>query len=341
MKHVQNTVDGILSQIGRVVYGHDDPKRKVVYGVLGDMHSMLVSYPGLAKTLLVHCLQAVISGSASKAIQMTPDMLPKDIIGVRLFNQATGKFDIEFGPVHNVNFLLADELNRATARTQSALLSAMQERKVMINGVVYKMLDPFNILATRNPIEQEGTYDLPEAQADRFGEEIYLGYTSADDELKMLMNMELEGREPWNIISPQIDLEGLKAMRAEIKNGVYVSKAAFEYIIGLVRATRPQCPENFDPAVAKFPELKQMIKLGCSPRAEQTLVKLSRVVAAASEGRDYVLPEDIRSVVYEVMRHRMMLHDAAKYDGATADDVVERIVKAVPIVEKLENFKRG
>jgi len=340
MDTVRKPVESLITELNKVVVGYDDIKRLIVYGLLGDVHLLIESVPGLAKTLLVESLQAAIANSSSNRIQLTPDMLPGDITGVRVYNPGTRSFDIEFGPAYETNFLLADEINRTPGKTQSALLSAMQERKIVIAGKIYKLKDPFLVLATMNPIEQEGTYPLPEAQLDRFGMKITMDYLPEDDELKILDNAALDGRDAWKLVSQAISVEDIVRLREEIKREVFVSRAAKEYIVALVQATRPNSP-RFKEVVSKGgTKLTSLIKVGCSPRAEQTLQKLARV-RAACEGRSYVLPDDIQALTHEVLRHRMMLSDDAIFDGIPADEAVAIIMKHVPLVTDLEQYKRG
>ncbi len=334
-------ITNLIAELDKVIAGYDDAKRKIVYALLSDTHLLLESVPGLAKTLLVETLQAAISESTSNRIQMTPDMKPQDIVGVRVFNPSTGTFDIEPGPVIGVNFLLADEINRTPGKTQSSLLSAMQERKVMINGQRFTLADPFLVLATMNPIEQEGTYPLPEAQVDHFGMKVKLDYVDRRHEFAMLRNTALEGRDAYKVVTPVVSISEVVTIREQIRSGVYVSDAALEYILGLVRATRPGSKEFKDvAATADGAKLVSLIKVGCSPRAEQTLVKISRV-RAYLEGRDYILPEDIRAIAKEVMRHRIMLSDDAVFDNVQSDEAIDVILKAVPIVEDLRLYKKA
>lgn len=339
MENVRNTVSNILKEFDKVVVGYDDAKRKIILALLADVHVLLESVPGLAKTLLIETLQKCVSESTSDRIQFTPDLKPQDITGFRVFNQGTRAFDDEIGPIMN-NFVLADEINRAPGRTQSALLSAMQERKFIIGRNLYKLPDPFLVLATMNPIEQEGTFPLPEAQLDRFAMKIKLDYVSEDDEIRMLQNVALEGRDAHMLVSAVLSAGDIVKLRTQIKEQIYISEALLRYVVALVRATRPGS-NHFKDVTAK-PEgrtLNELIKVGASPRAEQTLVKLSRV-RAAMQGRDFVLPEDVRAVVYEVLRHRIMLSDDAVFDGKSADEPIALILKCVPIVDDAELYKR-
>lgn len=337
MNNVRNTVSALLAEFDKVVVGYDDAKRKIVMALLSDQHVLLESVPGLAKTLLIETLQQCISGATSSRIQFTPDLKPQDIIGFRVFNQETRTFDDEVGPIYN-HLVLGDELNRAPGKTQSALLSPMQERKFFIGKRLYTLPELFLVLATINPIEQEGTFPLPEAQQDRFAMKIRLDYVSREDERRMLRNQALEGRNAHALAQPVLSVDEVVALRKEIRDTVYVSDALLDYVIALVRATRPSCDE-FKDVTKKIAKVGNLIKVGASPRAEQTLIKLGRV-NAASQGRDFVLPEDVRKVAFEVLRHRIILSDDAIFDSVSPDEPIAEIMKAVPIVDDVEKYKR-
>jgi MoxR-like ATPase len=347
MDNVRNSARALVDGLGTVVAGQDDVKFKTVLTLLGNIHTLLEGVPGLAKTLLVETLPRLIEGSEFKRIQMTPDMKPGDITGFRVYNQATQQFYIEEGPVIGVNFLLADEINRTPGKTQSALLSAMQERFVTINGKRFHMEKMFHVFATQNPIEEEGTFPLPEAQLDRFGIKLILDYPEAEDEKQMLRNTALEDMSVLDTIKPVVSVAEILAMRQQIKTGVFVSEPLIDYIVELVRASRPTKAE-FEALLAKQKaagiaedaRLDSLLKLGGSPRAQQTLLKLGRVIAAI-DGRDYVLPSDVRSVFPDIMRHRMILTREARFDGKTTDEAIDVILKSVPIVADEKAFKRS
>ncbi len=340
MENVRKTVSQLLNEFGKVVIGYDDAKRKIILALLADVHVLLESVPGLAKTLLIETLQQTISGSTSGRIQFTPDLKPQDIIGFRVFNQGTRQFEDEPGPVIGNNFVLADEINRAPGKTQAALLMAMQERRVAIARNIYRLSDPFLVLATMNPIENEGTFPLPEAQLDRFAMKIKLDYVSREDEKKMLFNTALEGRDAHMGAKAVVSADDIVKLREQIRKSVYVSEALVEYVLGLVRATRPGT-EEFKDVTGKSEgrAVADLIRIGASPRAEQTLVKLGRV-RAAIQGRDFVLPEDVRAVAKEVLRHRIILSDDAIFDSVSPDVAISLILKCVPIVDDVEQYKR-
>jgi MoxR-like ATPase len=307
--------------------------------LLADVHVLIESVPGLAKTLLIETLQQCIEGSTSDRIQFTPDLKPTDITGSRIYDPGTKSYHDDIGPIL-VNLLLADEINRAPGKTQSSLLSAMQERKFKIGRNLYKLPDPFLVLATMNPIENEGTFPLPEAQLDRFAMKIKLDYVSEEDELRMLENQALYGRDAHTIVSPVVNTNDLVSLRKQIREQVYVSRALIQYVIALVRGTRPGSAHFKE--IASKPEgaaLSTLIKYGASPRAEQTLIKLGQVRAAA-QGRDFVLPEDIRAVAKEVLRHRIILSDDAVFDEKSTDEAIAIVLKCVPIVDDVEQYKR-
>jgi MoxR-like ATPase len=319
----------LYAELDKVIAGYKDVKIKVIHALLADGHVLLESVPGLAKTTLIAALQAAIANSKKARIQMTMDLKPSDIVGGRIFNLKTGEFEIATGPVIGVNLLLADEINRATPKAQGALLEAMQERKVTIAGHTFSLEDPFLVLATMNPIEQEGTYPLPEAQLDRFCFKLILDYVSREDEIKILENTAVHGRDAQNLVTPVISAEEIVALRKQILANVKVSRSASEYIVDLVRATRPKDP-LFKKLVAK--ELTGKVRVGASPRAQIWIRRTAQVKAALS-GRDFVTPDDVKYVAKDVMRHRILLTDEAAFDGFTTDMVVDLVLSTVPVIE--------
>lgn len=279
-------------------------------------HVLLEGVPGVAKTLTVTTLAHAISARFQR-IQLTPDMLPADIVGTRIYDAATATFRTEKGPVFT-NILLADEINRATPKTQSALLEAMQERQVTLAETTYRLEDPFWVLATQNPVEQEGVYVLPEAQLDRFSMMLRVEYPRPDDELLMLRNkavrVELERRlEPSDVV----------AIRELIRDTVHVSDHIHEYIVRLGWATR-------DPAQVGRGDLREMLTLGISPRSYQHILALSRVTAFLA-GRTYVLPGDVQSILTDAIRHRIVRSVRADAENVSSDAIVAELLTAVPI----------
>ncbi len=322
-------VRALLAELDKVISGYKDIKLKIVYALLADGHVLLESVPGLAKTTLIAALQSAIGNSRKARIQMTPDLKPGDIIGTLVFNPTTGKFETRKGPIIGKNLVLVDEINRGTPKTQSALLEAMQERKVSLADEEYVMEDPFLVLATQNPIEQEGTYPLPEAQLDRFGFKLILDYVSREDELQILENTGVHGRGAQEVITPVITTEQVVELRKDILANVRVERTALEYIVDLVRTTRPS-DANFKKYVGN--ELSGKIQVGASPRAQIWLRRFAQV-RAFLQGRDHVLPEDVKFVAPDVLRHRIILNDMALLDGYTTDQAIKVVLNAVPVVE--------
>ncbi len=319
----------LYAELDKVIAGYKDVKIKMIHALLADGHVLLESVPGLAKTTLIAVLQAAIANSKRARIQMTMDLKPTDITGGRIFNPKTGEFEISTGPIIGVNLLLADEINRATPKAQGALLEAMQERRTTIAGQTFKLEDPFLVLATMNPIEQEGTYPLPEAQLDRFCFKLVLDYVSREDELKILENTAVHGRDPQSLITPVISTQEIIALRQHILTNVQVSRSASEYIVDIVRATRPRDP-LFKKLVAD--KLTGKVLIGASPRAQIWMRRTAQVKAYLS-GRAFVTPEDIKYVAKDVLRHRILLTDEAAFDGFTTDMVADIVLGTVPVIE--------
>jgi MoxR-like ATPase len=329
-------VGKLVTEMDKVVIGYASIKRLSIAALLSDNHVLLEGLPGTAKSLFVEVFQAAVSDSHSGRIQMTADVKPMDIIGVKVFNQATGKFDIELGPLPDKNFVLVDEINRAPGKSLSSVLSAMQERRVYISGKEIVLPDPFFIMATQNPVEQEGVYPLPEAAIDRFAVKLIVPYATADEEEQILMNEALDMRDPQSVVQKVISIKELVEMRQAIKKGVYVSPAAMQYIVALIRASRPGLVEHA--AVAKADKaFGEMIEVGSSVRGELALRGMARVLAAMA-GRSYVLPEDIREVVLPVLRHRVALKFEATAAGHTSELAVEAILKHVPFSKETSKY---
>jgi len=277
--------------------------------LFSEAHILIEDVPGLGKTTLARLLANLIGGSSNR-IQFTPDILPGDIIGVSIFNQATNSFEFHFGPIFS-NFVLADEINRASPRTQSALLEVMAERTVTVDGVSHKVPQPFLVVATQNPVEMDGTYPLPEAQLDRFMMRVSIGYPSAESEIEILRD-EHEGRS-IDDIQPVISLEDI-AKISMIAKQTYVAPSIFDYITRITNATR----------------VAEDVTLGCSPRASLALLKASRV-RAMMQGRNHVLPSDIQELAVPVCAHRLILKSAHQSTRSSVDDVIRRIVQEVEV----------
>jgi MoxR-like ATPase len=302
-------------EVKRVIVGQDHMVERMVVALLARGHCLLEGVPGVAKTLAAETLATVVGGSFSR-IQFTPDLVPSDIVGTRIYRPSTERFDVELGPVL-ANLVLADEINRAPAKVQSALLEVMSERQVSIGGRTHAAPAPFMVLATQNPIESEGVYHLPEAQRDRFLMKIDVGHPSAGEELAILYRMSVDPPVARELLEP----ERLVALQ-RLADQVFVHHAIAEYAVRLVVATR-------DPAAYGVPDVSGLVALGASPRATLGLVASARGLALL-RGRMYVLPDDVRDVADDVIAHRLVLSFDALADGVPPAFVVERILQAVP-----------
>lgn len=311
-------VDDLLEEIGRVVVGQRYMIERLLIGLLADGHVLLEGVPGLAKTLTVSALSNAI-GTDFQRIQFTPDLLPADLLGTLVYNQKEGTFTIKKGPIFT-NVILADEINRSPAKVQSALLESMQERQVTIGEQTFDLDDLFLVLATQNPIEQEGTYPLPEAQVDRFMLKIDVSYPTGDEELEIMRRMARTSEPPTveTVASPE------QILRArEVLNDLYVDERVEQYIVNLVLASRT--PERFG-----IEELEPLLEYGASPRASINLNLAARAHAFLRH-RAYVTPEDVRSVAMDVMQHRLVITYEAEAEQVTASDLVERILGNVEV----------
>ncbi|BAA29868.1 AAA family ATPase [Pyrococcus horikoshii] len=308
---VQKKAQMVIEEVKKAIVGKDNVLKLVLATILADGHILIEDLPGLAKTLMAKSFAKAL-GLEFKRVQFTPDLLPSDILGVNVFNQKTLEFEFKKGPVFT-NILLADEINRAPPKTQSALLEAMQERQVTIEGVTYKLPKPFIVIATQNPIEQEGTYPLPEAQLDRFLVRLRMGYPSKDEE-KEILRRRIERKQDEVEIETVLSPKDVLKMQREVED-VYVSDAIIEYITSLVWATR---------------EDKRDIEIGVSPRGSLALLKLSRAYAAI-EGRDYVIPDDVKAVAIPALSHRIILKRELWYTRVSQESVIEKILERVPV----------
>ena len=306
---VQQHATRILDEVERAVVGKRDALELVLMGLLADGHVLLEDYPGLAKTLAARSF-AQVTKTGFNRIQFTPDLMPSDVTGSSIWNQRDADFEFRPGPIFT-NLLLADEINRAPPKTQAALLEAMQERQVTIEGVTHRLARPFLVLATQNPIEYEGTYPLPEAQLDRFLLRVSFGYPSRSDEWEVL-SRRLERREDEVELEPVVDGPTLVALQEAIEE-VHVGEAVGAYIVALVGATRESTQTS----------------VGASPRGSLALLKLSRCKAALS-GRDYVTPEDVKAVATPALAHRLMLKPELWVQQLAAEDIVRGILEQVP-----------
>jgi MoxR-like ATPase len=307
----------VFFELRKVIVGQSRLLERMLVGLLSRGHCLLESVPGLAKTLAAETLAGVVGGSFAR-IQFTPDLLPSDIVGTRIYRGSTEKFDVELGPVF-VNFLLTDEINRAPAKVQSALLEVMAEQQVTIAGVTYPVPSPFFTVATMNPIESEGVYQLPDAQRDRFMMKITLGHPTPEEELQILDRMSVTTAVP--IPRQVIDLHELVELQNKADQ-VYVDRSVAQYAVDLVQATRT--PERFGLA-----DLGSSIGLGASPRATLYLIRGGRAMALL-RGRTYATPQDVFDVAPEVLRHRLLLTYDALAQDITPDLIVNRILASVP-----------
>ncbi|MDQ3427793.1 MAG: MoxR family ATPase [Gemmatimonadota bacterium] len=310
-------VPRILKEVSRRIVGQDPMVERLLVGLLTGGHILLEGVPGLAKTLAVRTLSEIIHASFSR-IQFTPDLLPADLIGTMVFDQKSQDFHVKKGPLF-AQIILADEINRAPAKVQAALLEAMQEHQVTIGGTTFPLEEPFMVLATQNPIENEGTYPLPEAQLDRFMLKVRVGYPTRDEEKEVLLRMS-SGREIT--VERLLDPESILSARRAIAD-LYMDQKVVDYIVDLVRATR-------DPASVGLLDLKPLIAFGGSPRASISLAQASRAHAFL-RGRTYVIPEDVRALAPDVLRHRIVLTFEAEAEDVTSDDVVGRVLGAVRV----------
>jgi MoxR-like ATPase len=310
-------IDDILSEVGKVIVGQPTMVERLLIGLLARGHVLLEGVPGLAKTLTVRTLCDVLQAHFAR-VQFTPDLLPADLIGTVIYRPQDGNFVAKKGPIF-ANLVLADEINRAPAKVQSALLEAMQESQVTIGDQTFKLPDPFIVMATQNPIEQEGTYPLPEAQVDRFMLMVKVGYPTREEE-RAIMDRQTGSTLPS--VSAKVTTEQIVKARALIPE-IYVDDKLKDYIVSIVFATR-------EPAKAGLKELAPMIKYGASPRATIALNMAARA-RAFLQHRGYVIPEDIKAIGLDVLRHRVSLTYEAEAEEVTADQVVARVFEAVEV----------
>ncbi|MGI6573403.1 MAG: AAA family ATPase [Fermentimonas sp.] len=310
-------VQTLVTGMNRVIVGQKHLIESLLIGLLSDGHILLEGVPGLAKTLAIKTLAQLIDADYSR-IQFTPDLLPADVIGTMIYSQRSEEFQVKHGPIF-ANFVLADEINRAPAKVQSALLEAMQERNVTIGDHTYKLPSPFLVMATQNPIEQEGTYPLPEAQVDRFMLKVVITYPSKEEEKRIVYQNIFE---PITIDKPVISTREVIDARKVVQE-VYIDEKIGRYIVDIVFATR--FPDQYG-----LPNLKEMIGVGASPRASINLALASRTYAFINR-RGYVIPEDIRAVCHDVLRHRVGLTYEAEANNLTSDEIVSEILNKVEV----------
>jgi MoxR-like ATPase len=315
---LQTKIKQVVAEVGKVVVGQDYLVNRLLIGLFTGGHILLEGVPGLAKTLTVNTLAKVLHLNFQR-IQFTPDLLPADLVGTMIYNQKAGNFEVKKGPIFS-NLILADEVNRSPAKVQSALLEAMQEKQVTIGETTFILDRPFLVLATQNPVEQEGTYPLPEAQVDRFMMKVHVGYLDKASELEVMRRM--SNMSFSHTVRTLLSKEDIFAIRQEI-NQVNMSESLEQYIIELVFATR-------QPLDYGLKEEANYIQYGVSPRASINLNLASKALAYLNE-RDYVLPEDIKDVARDVLNHRILLNYEAEADNITSSQIIETILKKVAI----------
>ncbi|RLA71631.1 MAG: ATPase [Epsilonproteobacteria bacterium] len=310
-------IEAIKSEVAKVVVGQEKMIDGLLIGLLCEGHILIEGIPGLAKTTTVKALSESL-GLAFKRVQFTPDLLPSDILGAEIYDPQQNSFKIKHGPVFT-NLLLADEINRAPAKVQSALLEVMQERQVTIGEESFKLDPPFFVMATQNPIEQEGVYQLPEAQLDRFMLKLNVGYNTKEEELEIARRIANSTSATIEAVITHEDLEGLKKAVAE----VHIDEEVERYIIELVSATR-------DPLKYGLEKIAEYIQFGASPRVSIDMFKAVKAMAYL-RGKDYVTPVDIAYIAKELMRHRIILTYEAEAEGITTDEIISKILEVVPI----------
>ena len=310
-------VQPLRSEIGRVLVGQTDLVDRLLVALLTNGHVLLEGVPGLAKTLAVRTLSSCLQAKFQR-IQFTPDLLPADVVGTMVYHPKDGSFTPRLGPIF-ANLILADEINRAPAKVQSALLEAMQERQVTLGEITHKLPDPFLVLATQNPIDQEGTYTLPEAQLDRFLLKVRVDYPTPAEERKVLDAMATSA--PKLDVSPVVDLSAITASRV-IVNSLYMDDKVKDYIVALIHATRDPSPYA--------PHLKLLIRCGASPRGTINLALASKALAFLN-GRNFVTPNDVKQLAPDILRHRVLLSYEAEAEGKTSEDVIRELLEKLPV----------
>ncbi len=301
----------VLEEVGKAIVGKENVLKMILTTILADGHILIEDLPGLAKTLMAKSFARAL-GLDFKRVQFTSDLLPSDILGVSVFNQKTLEFEFRKGPVFT-NILLADEINRSPPKTQSALLEAMQEKQVTVEGNTYELPRPFIVIATQNPIEQEGTYPLPEAQLDRFLVRLRVGYPTREEE-KEILRRRIERKKEEADVEPVVTREEVLEMQRAIEE-VYMGEPILDYIVNIVEMTRKD---------------KRNVEIGASPRGSLALMKLSRAYAAI-EGRDYVIPDDVKAVAVPALSHRLILKRELWYTKVSQESIMEKLLEKVPV----------
>lgn len=312
LQQLQDSVDHIYREIRKVLVGQEELVRLLVTAVLSDGHVLIEGVPGIAKTLSARLISRTLSVDFSR-IQFTPDLMPSDVLGTTVFNPRDARFEFKRGPIFS-NMVLIDEINRAPAKTQAALFEVMEEKQVTMDGITYPMDRPFMVLATQNPVEQEGTYRLPEAQLDRFLFKIEVPYPSEQEEIDMLSRFnQHDASDPVSLLEPVLTAASIAELRAQIR-GLHIEEPLLRFIARLTQATRQH----------------KSLYLGASPRASLALMHASKATAAMM-GRDFVTPEDILEIAIPVLRHRILLTPEKEMEGVTEEDVIRQILQSIDI----------
>ena len=310
-------VDLLIMEMNKVIVGQKHMVERLLIGLLGQGHILLEGVPGLAKTLAINTLSQAVDGSFSR-IQFTPDLLPADVVGTLIYNMKLNDFSIKKGPIF-ANFVLADEINRAPAKVQSALLEAMQEKQVTIGDETFILDKPFLVMATQNPVEQEGTYPLPEAQVDRFMLKTVIDYPKQDEE-QLIMRANLKGS--WDKVNPVVSVAQILNAQKAVRE-VYMDEKIEKYILDIIFATR--YPEKY-----RLADLKPLISFGASPRGSINLATAAKCYAFIKR-RGYVIPEDVRAIVHDVLRHRIGITYEAEAENITSEDIINKIVNEIEV----------
>jgi len=326
---IVHIIENCRAEAGKRLVGQENLIDDILTAFIAGGHVLLEGVPGLAKTLAIKTV-AEILGLDFKRIQFTPDLLPADVTGTLIYEQNTGKFSVRKGPVF-ANVILADEINRAPAKVQSAMLEAMEEKQITIGEETYKLPDPFFVLATQNPVEQEGTYNLPEAELDRFLMKLVITYPAADNEIKIVQTA---GKAPYVPVKQIINPAYISAMK-QAADKITCSEKLVEYIVSILTVTRPESSKKQQAGrtlvnTANSNDITRYIHFGASPRAGIAMLQCAKVKALFA-GRDFVLPEDIKAVALNVLRHRLVLSYEAAADNVTADDIITRILDFIPV----------
>lgn len=312
---MNNKIKEIKNEIGKIIVGQEELVDSLLIGLISGGHILVEGVPGLAKTTAINALSKSL-GLKFKRIQFTPDLLPSDVVGTEVYNQKDSSFVIRKGPIFT-NLLLADEINRAPAKVQSALLEVMQEKQITISDTTFKLDEPFLVMATENPVEQEGTYRLPEAQLDRFMLKVMVGYNTIEEEFEIVQRVAKNGFEEVHQVA---NVDDVMALRKELDQ-VHVDDELQKYMLKIVFATRE--PDKYG-----LEELKEMIEFGASPRASIDMYKASRTMALL-RGKDFVTPLDVAKVVHGILRHRIILSYKAESTGMTTNDLIQKIMNVI------------